>query len=617
MSGTNPDALEDRVARLERLLDRVLGLLQELHPDTPIDLDATRRETSEPDSAIGLATGRPEAPAADTAEKAPEPVAERRPAVDRTPAHGHTWGRFRSEGQGALADLWSLIPGGTLLGRLGIGLLLLSVAFFFRYSIDQGWLTEWVRLILGTLAGAVLVGLGYRGAGKGEPLGTVLAGGGIGTFFITGFAGHQWFQLISYPLAFGLLVAVSALGIFLALRSGRQALAVVGLVGALATPLILPSPSPDVAGLALYVCLIVGSVAALFVARGWRGVFLLAAATSWVVLALAVGVSEEDPEASLWTLQGAVVFCALAFWLVPLLRAALRGRDPGRWPRPDRGRFAWSAHMDGLSVSMPVAGVLLSAWLWDLPRLEIGWAFFGTALLAVGVGAWLSRVGNPEGSAETQRHVAILLSTLGLALALRGDLLYLVLVAEAAGLLVIGARRGDRVLVGMGGAVEVVVAAIFWSRLDMASSFWAGDPTAWIDLLALAGAALVGFLVRGWTARRLFLYGAYVGLLAWTARELYPLPQGQALMSMAFGVEGAALLVTGLMNDRIQLQQVGMATLLMVVGKVLLVDLSAVQPIWRVFLLLIFALLFLALSKLVQSRRGRESEGGTGPPESA
>jgi hypothetical protein len=60
-----------------------------------------------------------------------------------------------------------------------------------------------------------------------------------------------------------------------------------------------------------------------------------------------------------------------------------------------------------------------------------------------------------------------------------------------------------------------------------------------------------------------------------------------------------------------------MATLLMVVGKVLLVDLSAVQPIWRVFLLLIFALLFLALSKLVQSRRGGESEGGNGPPESA
>jgi hypothetical protein len=355
-------------------------------------------------------------------------------------------------------------------------------------------------------------------------------------------------------------------------------------------------------------------VAALYVARGWRGLFLLAAATAWSVLTLAVGMSVEDPDASLMTLQGAIGFCALAFWLVPLLRAALRGRDPGRWPRPDPGRVAWSAHLDGLSVSMPIVAVLLSAWLWDLSRLQIAGAFLGTALFSVAIGAWLSRFGDSNGSAETQRYVGILLATLGLALGLRGDLLYLVLVAEAVGLLLIGARRGNRVLVGMGGAVEVVVAAIFWSRLEMASSFWAGDPTAWIDLLAIAGATLVGLLLRGWPARRLFLYGAYVSLLAWTARELYPLPQGQAFMSLAFGVEGAALLVTGLTSGRIQLQQVGMATLLMVVAKVLLVDLSSVSPIWRVFLLFIFALLFLALSKLVQSRRNRESEGGTGPP---
>jgi len=46
----------------------------------------------------------------------------------------------------------------------------------------------------------------------------------------------------------------------------------------------------------------------------------------------------------------------------------------------------------------------------------------------------------------------------------------------------------------------------------------------------------------------------------------------------------------------------------------LLVDLAAVDPIWRVLILFLFAVLFLALSKLVQSRRARGSEGGEGPP---
>ena len=188
---------------------------------------------------------------------------------------------------------------------MGIGLLLLSVIYFFKYSIDQGWLTEWVRLVIGLGSGIALVVLGFKGATKGEPLGTVLAGGGIATFFITGFAGHQWFELVSYPVAFGGLVVASALGIFLALRSGAQTLAIVGLIGALATPLLLTSPNPEIAGLALYVSLIVASVAGIYFARAWRALFNIAVVTAWVVLMPAVDQDERPgrPEAAGWDSQ--------------------------------------------------------------------------------------------------------------------------------------------------------------------------------------------------------------------------------------------------------------------------------------------------------------------------
>ncbi len=79
-------------------------------------------------------------------------------------------------------------------------------------------------------------------------------------------------------------------------------------------------------------------------------------------------------------------------------------------------------------------------------------------------------------------------------------------------------------------------------------------------------------------------------------------------MSLAFGVEGTVLLVAGLLTGRAILQQVGMATLLLVVVKVLLVDLAAVEPIWRVLLLFLFAVLFLVLSKFVQGRRRLRSD---------
>ena len=145
--------------------------------------------------------------------------------------------------------------------------------------------------------------------------------------------------------------------------------------------------------------------------------------------------------------------------------------------------------------------------------------------------------------------------------------------------------------------------------MEIDQSLWAGDLTSFIDLVALGGAAYIGTLLNDRQGRSLYLFGAYVGLLAWTARELYPFEQGQALMSLAFGVEGTVLLVAGLMAGRSLLYKTGMATLLLVVVKVLLVDLAAVEPIWRVLLLFLFAVLFLVLSKVIQGRKRLRTDG--------
>ena len=227
------------------------------------------------------------------------------------------------KGQGNFLEEWGIFPlRGFFLARLGIILLLLSVAYFFKYSIDQGWLIPVIRIAIGLAAGVALVAMGFKGASKGEPLGTVLAGGGIATFFITGYTGHQWYSLVSYPAAFGFLFLASALGIFLSLRSGLQALALVGLIGALATPLLLTPETTEVAGLALYVSLIVASVAAIYLLKAWRALIVSAAITAWAVLWLAVeGASVSEPGGA-WTVQGALAFSALAFWLVPLYRVS-------------------------------------------------------------------------------------------------------------------------------------------------------------------------------------------------------------------------------------------------------------------------------------------------------
>jgi uncharacterized membrane protein len=83
-------------------------------------------------------------------------------------------------------------------------------------------------------------------------------------------------------------------------------------------------------------------------------------------------------------------------------------------------------------------------------------------------------------------------------------------------------------------------------------------------------------------------------------------------MSFAFGVQGALALLAGLILDRPALQKLGVGTLLLVVLKILLVDMAAVEPIWRVLLLFVFGGLFLLLSRFVQGRRPPNPEEGKG-----
>ena len=50
------------------------------------------------------------------------------------------------------------------LNKIGIGLLLLGVAFLFKYSIDQGWITPAVRVGFGLAIGIILpAGPGFAG----------------------------------------------------------------------------------------------------------------------------------------------------------------------------------------------------------------------------------------------------------------------------------------------------------------------------------------------------------------------------------------------------------------------------------------------------------------------
>ena len=126
---------------------------------------------------------------------------------------------------------------------VGVGVLLLAAVFFFKYAIEKGWLSPSLRLLAGTAVGLTMIGLGEWSLIKRQLrlfAGGVMGGGVALLYFVVFVASpNGWYHLIDSPAAFGLMCVVTALGMALSLQTRMLSTAVIALVGAMATPMLL------------------------------------------------------------------------------------------------------------------------------------------------------------------------------------------------------------------------------------------------------------------------------------------------------------------------------------------------------------------------------------------
>ncbi len=165
-------------------------------------------------------------------------------------------------------------------------------------------------------------------------------------------------------------------------------------------------------------------------------------------------------------------------------------------------------------------------------------------------------------------------------------------------LLVVARRVGDRSYAAAAHLLFGLVGVWVATRLmaDVDSGIALADPDRVLDLLAIGAGFATTWLVSSTAERNWYRLAAHALLLGWLWRSLRPLPAGEAFVSIAWGGYGIGLLVLGLRRDLARVRQVGLVTLVLLVAKLFLVDLSQLEPIWRVLLFMGFGGLFLVLS---------------------
>lgn len=128
----------------------------------------------------------------------------------------------------------------TWINRIGVVTLVLGVAFFFKYAVDNQWIGETGRVALGVLAGLVALFIGDRVWHRQQKVfAQGITGLGIALLYLSFYAGFGFYHFLPQSLAFLLMVLTTAAAAALAIRYEAQAIAALGLLGGYATPVLL------------------------------------------------------------------------------------------------------------------------------------------------------------------------------------------------------------------------------------------------------------------------------------------------------------------------------------------------------------------------------------------
>jgi uncharacterized membrane protein len=381
--------LELQVSRLTRRVERSAQPAVEPHaPATPDDAVRTGVPTQQdrppevaappppkppPSASVPHVPGLPGKP------PTPPPVTPATRPTDRpptpppvTPATRPTGGPPAPPSAPIDLERWIGIRGAAVVGAVALGL---AGLLFFKYSIEQGLITPTMRVVLGTVVGlACLVGSEWLRRRDHRHLAEGLSGAGVVILYAAFWAAHVLYALIGMAAAFALMLLVTVTCCLLALRHAAFVVAVIGLVGGFATPLLLSSGTDRPIGLFGYVLLLDLGLLALGHKRGWPSLGLLSLLATVLIQALWIGERMGPDRFAL----GLVILGLFA--VVFVVGARLAATDTGR------RTWRWS---EAGAILFPFAFALYLA-----SRTDLGPHLYPIAILMALLGAaacWVSR----------------------------------------------------------------------------------------------------------------------------------------------------------------------------------------------------------------------------------
>ncbi len=511
--------------------------------------------------------------------------------------------------------------------RIGILAVLIGMAWFLKFAIDNQWIGPLGRILIGLVAGAGLVAWSEKFRGKGFVVFSYsLKAVGSGVLYLSLWAAFSVYQLVPSGVAFAAMILVTAFNGLMAWVQDAELLALYAIVGGISTPVLLSTGENHEIALFSYLLIIDLAVLALVALKPWsRLLFVAFAGTVLMVSGWWIGYY------SINQCTRTAVFVALFFLMFAFAPRLVRieqveSTEPSGWnalalmvlPAMNAaiGFLAFYALYDRTGTD------------WATPWIAVLFAAFYLAMLRIPAGARLHET--PTLLSALHLAAAVVFLTIAIPLKAHGRWLTAGWLAEGAALMWVAQRLGMKLLrvmaigclvLGLMALLTVnptasqtpifnarfaayafaigVFAFVAWISLHSVADSESAVPSRWptlaaisvmlVNLLALLAVSLE--IHAFWQSHRVL--NSYEG---WRASNIY----AQFSYSAFFMLYGALLLGLGFMRRSGFLRWQALVLLAFSIGKVFLVDMSELSQGFRILSFLGLGALLLAVSFVYQ-----------------
>lgn len=505
--------------------------------------------------------------------------------------------------------------GGRVLAWIGGLATLLGVIFLMRSAVDSSWFTEEIRTLMAGFGSLLLLGIGlwlHERKGRSE-VARIAVAVAIPGLYATTFVASQVYDLISPVIGLEAAALIGVLGVFIAVRWSSMLVGSVGMLGALAAPMLVGTETDG--GAIAFVALALAASVGVLLWQRWNWLALGAFAVSapqliaWIsesgFISFEGGTDPSEPVLL-------VLAVLVGFWVLYAAAAfgyELRSRGEERLPVSSWLLLLFS------SVLVVGAGCVvigdseagLNAWI------------FGFALAHLLLGGAAIRFGVHREIGSLLIGGGIGLGTFGLAHAFDGPSLVAAWSAAAAALAFLATRvdrtkspalsDAERLLIGALGFLGLAIAhMIVVEAPPVAIADGVEDLGASVVAIACCAAAAVACwywgreieprtgTVAGYVGAAGFVYLGSVAIIdvigdnaGGEAREI-----GQAWLSAFWTATGLGAIVWGMVRRSPKARLGGLALLALAIAKVWTYDLSELEETARALSFVALGLLLLA-----------------------